>query len=196
MAWFVTLFVVSTAPGFFILWFVYHSMGVGRREIPISVLVTFLAGCVVVLPAALIEGVAVPSVQRIVAGSVLQAFTIAFCVVAPIEETVKLLALVIVPRRKELISSPRDGVIYGVAAAMGFATVENLLFVMELGFSAGLFRALLSVPVHGICGAAVGHALGMSAERREKRILIISAGVGAALLFHGLFDSILLIEAG
>jgi len=196
MAWFVTLFVVSTAPGIFILWFVYHSMGAGRRVTPASVLVTFLAGCVVVLPAALIEGIAVPYVQRVVTGSVLSAFAVAFCVVAPVEETMKLLALVIAPRRKELITSSRDGVVYGVAAAMGFATVENLLFVMELGFSAGVLRALLSVPVHGICGAAIGYAMGMSAGRRGNRRLIVCAGIGAAILFHGLFDSILLIQAG
>jgi len=86
-------------------------------------------------------------------------------------------------------------VIFGVAAAMGFATVENILFVMELGFTAGLLRAFLSVPVHGICGGAVGYALGTVAERPEKRVFIMLAGVGAALLFHGLFDGILLMQA-
>ena len=195
MTWFVVLFVVSAAPGFFILWFVYHSLAAGRREITLPVLVTFLAGCVVVLPAALIEGVAVPYIQNAVTGLITQSLVIAFGVVAPTEELAKFLALGIVFRRMSGIASTRDGVIYGVSAAMGFATVENILFVMELGFTAGVLRAFLSVPVHGICGGAVGYALGAGAEGRKRRLFIVLAGLVTAILFHGLFDGILLMQS-
>ncbi|MBN1881144.1 MAG: PrsW family intramembrane metalloprotease [Deltaproteobacteria bacterium] len=196
MALFVELFVVSTAPGFFILWFVYHVLSAGRREATLPILLTFLLGCAVVVPAALIEGIAVPHIQNIVAGTIPRALAIAFCVVAPTEELSRFLALVPDLRRPNSISTSRDGVMYGVAAAMGFATAENILFVMELGFTAGLFRAFLSVPVHGICGAAIGYALGVGAKRREGRVCITLAGLGAAMLFHGIFDGILLIQAG
>jgi len=105
MAWFVVLFVVSMAPGFFILWFVYHSVGAGRREITQPVLITFLAGCIAVLPAALIEGVAVPHVQNIVTGSVPGALVTALCVVAPTEELSKLLALGVALGRRGIVEN-------------------------------------------------------------------------------------------
>ena len=194
MAWFVELFVLAAAPGCFILWIVYHTVGAGRREATLLILVTFLFGCVVVVPAAVVEGIAVPHVQNIVTGAVPRALAIAFCVVAPTEELCKLLALGVALKRPNAIASSRDGVIYGVAAAMGFATAENILFVMELGFSAGLLRAFLSVPVHGVCGGAVGYALGTGIERGEGRFVVTLAGLGAAMLFHGLFDGILLMQ--
>jgi len=195
VTWFVVLFVVATAPGVFILWFAYHSVGTERREFTLPVLVTFMAGCVAVVPAAVIEGIAVPHLQHVVTGTVLQALAIAFCVVAPTEELSKLLAMGISLRWSRGPGDSRDGVIFGVAAAMGFATVENILFVMELGFSAGLLRAFLSVPVHGVCGGAVGYALGKGAERQKGRVFITLAGLGSAILFHGLFDGILLMQS-
>src|SRR4029078_9201802 len=55
---------------------------------------------------------------------------------------------------------PLDGVVYGVALALGFATVENVLCVLRDGLQIGLLRAGFAVPAHALFGAAMGFYFG------------------------------------
>ena len=90
-----------------------------------------------------------------------------------------------------------DGIVYGVAAGLGFATVENIFYVFGFGtISTAIVRAFLSVPSHaayaGIMGFYLGH--GEDAEqwrvsKRSERILIIT-GLLIAIVLHGLYDTI------
>lgn len=55
-----------------------------------------------------------------------------------------------------------DGIIYAVAASLGFATVENIAYVLEGGFAVGVLRAVLSVPGHAFFGALMGFYMGVA----------------------------------
>src|SRR5262249_50722983 len=55
---------------------------------------------------------------------------------------------------------PLDGVVYGVALALGFATVENVLCVVKDGLGIGILRAVFAVPAHALFGAAMGFYFG------------------------------------
>src|SRR4029450_10832400 len=55
---------------------------------------------------------------------------------------------------------PLDGVVYGVAVALGFATLENFLFVARLGLGVAWMRALFAVPAHALFGATMGYYAG------------------------------------
>src|SRR5262249_30929674 len=63
---------------------------------------------------------------------------------------------------------PLDGIIYGVALALGLATVENVLVVHREGLYTGLLRAVFTVPAHALCGAAMGYFLGRAKLGRGR----------------------------
>jgi protease PrsW len=90
---------------------------------------------------------------------------------------------------------PLDGVVYGVALALGFATVENVLCVVKDGLGVGLLRAVFAVPAHALFGAAMGFYFGRAklgrgtggVTREEKwRRLLFALAVPVA--FHGAYD--------
>lgn len=44
-------------------------------------------------------------------------------------------------RRLNDFDEPLDGIVYGVTASLGFATLENILYVVDGGFEVALVRA-------------------------------------------------------
>lgn len=60
-----------------------------------------------------------------------------------------------------------DAIVYCVAAALGFAVLENILYVMEGGLSAAVLRAVTAVPSHAIDGVIMGIFFG-EAKFREQ----------------------------
>jgi RsiW-degrading membrane proteinase PrsW (M82 family) len=89
---------------------------------------------------------------------------------AALEELLKAVAVVLVVRYSAEFDSPTDGLVYGTAAGLGFATVENLLVVIA-GAPAlpasGLLvwvleRTFFSAGLHGLATGIVGGFLGMA----------------------------------
>jgi RsiW-degrading membrane proteinase PrsW (M82 family) len=118
------------------------------------------------------------------------------------EEVAKwLLFLGFIYRWAEL-DEPLDGVVYGVALALGFATIENMLMVQRNGLQVGLYRALFAVPAHALFGAAMGFYFGRAklgtgrrqeggvppADRRRRIALALLVPV----VFHAGYDFILI----
>jgi RsiW-degrading membrane proteinase PrsW (M82 family) len=119
----------------------------------------------------------------------------AFVLAALCEELPKWIAFLFIYRWNEL-DEPLDGVVYGVALALGFATVENVLCVLRDGLGVGVLRALFAVPAHALFGAVMGFYFGRAkfgAPVRTKaraRALLVFA-LAAAIALHGAYDFIL-----
>ena len=85
----------------------------------------------------------------------------------------------------------------GKATALGFATVENVLYALPLEsisslFITGTFRAVLSVPGHALFAVFWGYALGIAKFRPAgKKNVIIIAGLVIAIGVHGFFNLLL-----
>lgn len=85
-------------------------------------------------------------------------------------------------------NEPFDGITYCVIVSMGFATIENFMYVFneENGFQVAILRMFLSVPAHAVFGVIMGYHLGLQ-KHYHKRFaglygLLLAAGL------HGLFD--------
>ncbi len=90
---------------------------------------------------------------------------------------------------------PLDGVVYGVALALGFATVENVLCVLRDGLGVGLLRALFAVPAHALFGAAMGfyfgrakHGRGQGGVTPVERATRIGLALAVPVALHGVYD--------
>ncbi len=86
-----------------------------------------------------------------------------------------------------------DGVVYGAFVSLGFALWENINYVVSLGLSTALIRAVTAIPGHACFGVFMGTWYGMAkrraaagdeagSKRMRTRALLVPA------LLHGFYD--------
>ena len=93
-----------------------------------------------------------------------------------------------------------DGIVYAVYVSLGFACVENILYVFSAagqslgaGLLTSIVRALLSVPGHFLFAVIMGYFLSLAKYTEKGRFGFIMASLFGAILAHGLFDWILMV---
>lgn len=87
-----------------------------------------------------------------------------------------------------------DGIVYATFVGLGFACVENVLYVFEGGVGTGIVRALLSVPGHFLFGVIMGYFFSMAKfSKKGGQFGYLMTALFGAVLAHGLFDWLLMI---
>jgi protease PrsW len=176
---------LAVAPSIFLLWFFYNSDRY-KHESKKLLIVTFVLGAFMILPAILIElflKLVFPE-----GDTLLGVFAYFLLEVALVEEGMKFFAVRIYAYNSRMFNEPMDGLILGVAAALGFATVENIFVVLSSGILTGFVRAITSVPSHALYGAIIGFYLGEAKFRRKPTLAL--KGLAAAVFLHGVFDTV------
>ena len=113
----------------------------------------------------------------------------AFILSGFVEELAKWVVLVAAIYHWEEFDEPLDGVVYGVAVALGFATLENVLFVARLGLGVAWMRALFAVPAHALFGATMGYYAGRCKFDRGGKLWRDRAlCLFMPIVFHGCYD--------
>jgi protease PrsW len=89
---------------------------------------------------------------------------------------------------------PYDGIVYAVALSLGFATIENVIYALVdfSTFSGLVFRAFLPVSAHALFGVFMGYQLGKAKFNPAKETKHLRIALFLPLIFHGVFDFILL----
>ncbi len=184
--------VSAVAPSLLIVWYIH------KRDVypePGRVLwATFGLGVLTVIPVIPIELV-IASVVELVDNYALKGCLDAFFVAAIPEESFKLLVLLLYCYRHKEFDEPMDGVVYGVVASLGFATLENVLYVSSGGIGVAVMRALSSVPSHAAWGAVMGYFVGRAKYAHTGKVSMIIKGFVFAVILHGLYDFPLLSSA-
>lgn len=124
--------------------------------------------------------------------SVLDMFIKAFFVVALVEEFSKYVIVRLAQKNKEF-NEPFDGIVYAVMVSMGFATLENILYVFTYGVETGILRAFTAVPAHATFAILMGYFMG-KAKFSKNKVVLNMIGLCIATLFHGAYDFFLFIE--
>jgi protease PrsW len=94
--------------------------------------------------------------------------------------------------RNPAFNEPVDALVYSLTVALGFATLENLLYLLTAGpFS--ITRALICTPAHMGFAALWGQGFAVARFRRKARgpFLTVLPYWLLAAAFHGLYDAIL-----
>lgn len=121
------------------------------------------------------------------------AFYKAFFQAAIPEELAKFLILYWIIWRSRDFDQHFDGIVYAVFVSLGFAMVENVMYVINGGYSVAVVRAVLSVPGHGFFGVFMGFYLAMARFRSTfvRRSWNLLLAVLIPVLLHGVFDFLL-----
>ena len=187
------LLALSIAPGIAICMFVFFKDQF-NREPKLKLIVCFLLGCLSVIPAILIQLFATKPVEQFLGQTILFTAFFAYIVVALSEELSKYIMLRWYAFPKKTFDEPYDGIVYSVMVSMGFATVENIGYVMQHGMSAAFLRMFLSVPAHGTFAVLMGYFVGKAKFKPEKRLYYLLLGIVSATFFHGTFDFFLFLQ--
>lgn len=152
----------------------------------------FIGGMITVL-------IALP-LERIVANLL---FNINHVVIAAaaIEEIVKLLIVFLVAFNPRFIDQPTDYALYLITGALGFAALENTLFLLEpitqsdlaVTLMTGNLRFLGATVLHTVASAAIGIAMGLAFYRKGfSKFIHLVFGLATAIVLHGLFNYLII----
>ena len=168
---------------------------------PLTLLVgTFLLGILFASFAAVVNSLAQPGFFALGAIGVVLFF---YLIVAPIEETVKWLAIRLWAFWSDRFDAVVDGAVYGAMAGLGFATIENAIYITNQYQAAieagqGVFEMTLQTaavrtfagPGHVLYSAFAGYYLGLAKFNRKHAGPIVVKGLVIAALIHATYNTL------
>lgn len=190
-----SLLMIALLPAVLLTIYIYKKDRMERE--PVRLIVKLLAlGAVSCFPATVLELALSGAIEALgLTNPYLAAFLESFVVAALCEELVKRWFLRRATWNNAAFDYQFDAIVYAVSVSLGFAALENVLYVMQSGFETGIVRAFTSVPGHAIFGVFMGYfyghaklaeAQGRASEVREYLTLSLLV----PLLLHGVYDFI------
>lgn len=180
---------MALLPAGILLGYIYR-MDTIEKEPTKLLLRLFLFGCLCAIPASILEGIGEAMLSGL-GDTVLHLALEAFLVVAVAEEGCKF-AFLCTSWKNPAFNYRFDAIVYAVCVSLGFAALENVLYVMQYGFGTALIRAFTSVPGHCFFGVYMGYWYGKAKHARYYGL----PGSGTCLalsfiiptLLHGFYD--------
>lgn len=190
IAFFYVVF-ISFAPGIFWLWYIYNKDKYSREPVKLIIEVFFL-GMLSALLAIVLE-MAAPKIFPIITvwkkfGNHFHITLYFIFVIGLIEEACKMFPVWFYAYRKTEFNEVIDGIVYSSAAALGFASLENLLYVYSHGSSVMIGRAVLSTFGHLLDSAFWGLGFGLAKFNPRYAKILIFTGFVISIIVHGLYD--------
>ncbi|MBU8770622.1 MULTISPECIES: glutamic-type intramembrane protease PrsW [Cytobacillus] len=154
---------------------------------PISmVFKTFLFGALLVFPIMFIQYVL--ETEGVLQSSLMDAFLSS----SLLEEFFKWFILFYTIYQHITFDEPYDGIVYGASVSLGFATAENIFYLVALGVEHALGRALLPVSSHALFGVIMGYYIGKGKFSATSTKKWITFSLFIPFLLHGIYDYILI----
>lgn len=124
---------------------------------------------------------------------------------ASIEEIIKYLVVMLVLYKTEYLNKPIDWPIFLITTALGFAALENMLFLIKpislgqatVGLLTGNLRFLGSTLLHAVSSGIIGIMAGLSfyiIDYKKKYYIIF--GFIVAIALHSLFNFFIMKNSG
>ncbi|SES81035.1 Membrane proteinase PrsW, cleaves anti-sigma factor RsiW, M82 family [Oceanobacillus limi] len=177
-----TILSAGIAPGLALLSFFYLKDHITE---PLALIVrTFIFGCLLVFPIMFIQ-------YAFATDGIDNTFLQSFVIVGFSEEFFKWFIFLYVIYHHTQFDAHYDGIVYAVSISLGFATVENILYLLNNGIEYAFSRALFPVSSHALFGVIMGYHFGKAKiNTRYVRWNIILALV-IPFLLHGTYNYIL-----
>ncbi len=188
-------FALAAAPGIAICIYIFYK-DIYNREPAFNLIISFVLGCLAIIPAIALEKAFAPLA---VDGTRVGVAIFAFGVVGFTEEFCKFAGLRLYAYRQKSFDEPLDGIVYSLMVSMGFATVENIMYVYKfaqygMGYQVAFQRMFLSVPAHATFAVIMGYFVGKAKFDRPRSFMLLLGGLLAATFFHGLYDFFLFVK--
>lgn len=183
-------FVISAgvAPALALLSFFYlrNEMFTEPRR---SLLRAFIYGAIITFPVLFVQYVLEAE------GVIQNTFMSHVLFTSAIEEFFKWLIIFVAIFRHVEFDDPYDGILYGAAVSLGFASVENVIYLLTFGLDEAFVRALLPVSSHSLFGVVMGYYFGKSKfSTNNRQIEYLLYAFAASFALHFSYNTILTIK--
>lgn len=185
---------ISLLPCALWLWY-FASQSLYKRPSRQLIGITFVLGAIATIPAFALALLAQTGWESLFGSGRWTHLAILCLIVAPVEELVKLVVVWAYPYRRPEFDEPLDGVIYSASAALGFAAVENIVYLAQTSPLLVLLRGPLTNPGHALFSALWGLSLSRAKAAPNlayERFAIIARGWLLATVLHAVFDLLLI----
>jgi len=123
---------------------------------------------------------------------------------AAIEEILKFLGIMVIIFGNSNVDKPIDYPMFFIATALGFAALENVLYLLNpfsvsgtiVGMLTGNLRFIGSTLLHAISSAMIGSALGLSFYLKQNRTIYLFFGIICAIVLHSVFNFFIMKGSG
>jgi RsiW-degrading membrane proteinase PrsW (M82 family)/rRNA maturation protein Nop10 len=184
--------ILGLVPG--LLWLLYFHRKPGRNKRSFgNVARVFLWGCACTVPTFIVENITGAGLHQ---DTLVRSAEASFLLIGPIEEFFKLVAVWIAIYRTSDFQEPIDGIVYAATAALGFASVENTIYMGLLGPAIVVPRALFATPAHVMFASMWGYSMGLARFRRDGELLTIAKGFITAASLHGFYNFLVAVYPG
>ena len=184
-------FIISVLPVILIGLYIYKKDN--DKESSKLLFKLFMGGVLSCIPAVilgLVTGGFFPSEGEM---SFVQLFLYVFISIALVEEFCKWFFVYKISYNHEQFDTVYDMVVYASFTALGFACIENILYVYDSGIVTGIVRAISAVPGHVCDGILMGSYLGLAKVNQvrgnyglSKKYKIFSIVI--PVITHGIYD--------
>lgn len=192
-----TVILTAIAPVIIILFYIYFRDKYEKEPLRL-LLLSIMAGVIIVLPVIFLERL-ISSFNPFGGGefpTVGYAAYESFLVASLVEEGFKFLAVYLLFWHNPDFNEKFDGILYAVFISLGFAAVENILYVSRGGFDVAFVRAFTAVPAHALFGVRMGYYLGIARMYPELRRSYLPLAFIYPFILHGFYDFILMAKTG
>ena len=186
---------IALIPGIFWIWF-YRKKDRKDPE-PLKLIAkVFLWGMIITVPAVVFEFAADFFISFTQTKNLLIFILSAFFIIAPIEECLKYFVIKKKAYDHPAFNEPLDGIIYGVVAGLGFASLENILVIFSLGQEVIFLRFATATLMHALTSGIVGYYLGIVKfiKDKTKEKSFIFRGLIIATVLHGFYNTLASVE--
>ncbi|MBO4859901.1 MAG: PrsW family intramembrane metalloprotease [Treponema sp.] len=188
--------VPALLPVILIIFYIYKKDKVEKEPFGL-VLKTLIWGAILSLPCAGIESVMEVILKFFFEEGSVQLIAMDNIVgVALIEELAKYIVIMLFIWKNDNFDYRYDGIVYAAAASLGFAALENVLYLIQFGTDISLGRALFAIPGHTTFSVFMGLYLSRAKEAlcnnqpaRVKRFKFKALLVPT--IIHGIYDFLL-----
>ncbi|KUO76856.1 MAG: hypothetical protein APF77_21480 [Clostridia bacterium BRH_c25] len=186
------LLTAAVAPSAALLYY-FYTRDKYEKEPRLLLLKSFLIGGGLVIPVLFVEMTL--NIFDITDSNLFAAGYTAFVVAGLVEEAFKFLFFFLYIWKNREFNEMYDGIVYAVFISLGFATVENLAYVLSTGLNTAIVRSLTAVPAHALFAVVMGYYLGIArfAKPQYKR-KYIWLGFISPVILHGIYDFMLLSQ--
>jgi RsiW-degrading membrane proteinase PrsW (M82 family) len=188
---YMNLILIALAPVFVIAFYIWMRDKYEREPFK-QLILALVGGCLITIPVIFVERWLGAPLEYL-SGYAVAAWN-AFVVAAFTEEIFKFMALMILFWNNPNFNEKFDGIVYASFIGLGFAGVENILYVTDGGAGVGLIRAFTAVPAHALFGVVMGYQLGLAKFYPQEKFRRFFLALFLPILLHGIYDFILMSE--
>lgn len=183
-----------------LIWLSYYLSKDLHPEPKRMILKIFLWGALITLPVFFIQIGLSAVLNKFNINPLLNSLIYWFLIIAFSEEFFKYLVIKLKVISSPHLDEPLDIMLYMVISALGFAAVENVLYLFApagpMSFNQLIDRTLIidlvrfigAIFLHTLCSAVIGYSLAISFCQVKFRKSSLAAGILMATLLHGLYD--------